>query len=198
MEIDPASLTRRDAYQLLISCVVPRPIAWLSTLSSDGVPNLAPFSFFGGVTAAPPTVMVSIGRRRGGHKDSAANLLESGEGVVHIAHRPLAESMVKTSAEVEADINEFELAGLVTASSRRVAPHRVRDAAIAMETVVSRHLEIGDGPTDLFLLEIVHFHVDDTFVVEGLPDPARLAAVGRLGGNGYCDTEAPFFVARPE
>ena len=106
MEIDPKDLNARQNYGLLISCVVPRPIAWLSTQSVAGVRNLAPFSFFGGVTATPPTVMVSIGRVPAEDeaqqsaatraKDSAQNLLDTGEGVIHIPHRDLAQPMVKT------------------------------------------------------------------------------------------------------
>lgn len=201
MEIDPAELKPGECYKLLIACVVPRPIAWVSSLSADGIPNLAPFSFFGGVTAAPPTVMVSIGRRRRDgtlvHKDTSRNLLDNGEAVIHIAHRPLAESMVASSAEVTPDVDEFDLVGLDTVESSRVAPRRLTDAAIAMESRVVEHIEVGRGPVDLFLLEMVHVHLRDELVVDGLPDPARLAAVGRLGGAGYCDTSVPFEIQRP-
>jgi len=197
MEIVASDVRGRDAYRLLISCLVPRPIAWVSTVDLGKRVNLAPFSFFGGVTTTPPIVMVSVGRRRGEHKDTARNLLVSREAVVHIADRPLAGQMVATSAEVEHGVDEFELAGLAKARSVDVRPPRVAEAPIAMETRLDRHMEIGDGPNDVFLLEVVRYHIRDDVLADGLPDPARLAAVGRLGGASYCDTSAPFDVARP-
>jgi flavin reductase (DIM6/NTAB) family NADH-FMN oxidoreductase RutF len=196
VEIDPEALAPRERYALLISLVVPRPVAWVSTLSADGRANLAPFSFFGGVTADPPTVVVSVGRRRGERKDTAANLLATREAVVHIPTRPLAERMVATSAEVEAGVDEFDLAGLGKAPARKVRPWRVAEAAVAMEALVDRHLEVGHGPVDVFFLRIVHLHLADE-LGSGPPDPARLRAVGRLGGSGYCDTAAPFDLPRP-
>jgi flavin reductase (DIM6/NTAB) family NADH-FMN oxidoreductase RutF len=197
MDLDPNLLSRRDAYALMTSLVVPRPIGWISTLSGQGHPNLAPFSFFGGVSSHPPLVSLAIGRRRGEPKDTAANLLETGVAVVHICHRPLAEAMVLTSAEVDPAEDEFELAGLARASASTVRPHRIRDAAIALEAEVERHLLVGEGGTDLFLLHVLHVHVDDAFVVDGRVDPARLRAVGRLGGTAYCDTAAVFDIPRP-
>lgn len=98
MELDPATLSPADAYRWTIACLVPRPVAWVSTLGPAGRPNLAPFSFFGGVSSDPPIVMVSVGFSRGRRKDTATNLLATGEAVVHVAHRALAETMVATSA----------------------------------------------------------------------------------------------------
>ncbi len=197
MEIRADDLSSRDAYRLSIACVIPRPIAWVSTCDHSGRANLAPFSFFGGVSSAPPTVMVSVGRRRGERKDTARNLLARRECVVHLADRALAEPMVRTSAEAPHGESEFELAGLTAVASTEVTPPRVGEAKIAMEAILARHLEIGAGPVDLFLLEVVRFHLDDGIVVDGLPDAARLAAVGRLGGISYCDTHEVFDIARP-
>ena len=198
MEIDLGAVSRRDAYRWMIACLVPRPIAWISTLAPDGVPNLAPFSFFGGVTSDPPTVVVSVGRRTSGaRKDTAANLLATREGVIHVPDRPRAEAMVLTSKEVAPDVDEFDLAHLAKAPSVRVRPWRVAGAPIAMEAVLERHLEVGHGPVDVFLLRLVHLHVDDRLLVDGLPDPARLAAVGRLGGDAYAEASAPFRIPRP-
>jgi flavin reductase (DIM6/NTAB) family NADH-FMN oxidoreductase RutF len=197
MRIDPSEQSTRENYQLMIASVVPRPIGWVSTVATDGTANLAPFSYFGAVTAAPPTLILSIGRRRGVRKDTAENLLASGEGVVHVPHRPLAEAMVKTSVEASPDVDEFDFATLARTASERVRPPRVADAAIAFECRVSQHLEVGEGPNDVFLLEILLAHVADDVTDGRLPDPAKLAAVGRLGGNAYCDTGNPFFIARP-
>ncbi|MFN0058711.1 MAG: flavin reductase family protein [Planctomycetota bacterium] len=198
MQIDPAALSAPERYQLMIQCLVPRPIAWVSTVSPAGAANLAPFSFFGGVTAAPFTVMVSVGRRRSGaHKDTARNLLDTGEAVIHIPHRPLAEAMVKSSAEVDPGVDEFALTGLAKTPSVRVAPPRVASAAIAMEARRVQHFEVGTAPVDLFLLEVLLVHVADEFYQAGNIDPARLNAVGRLGGSSYCNTTAVFDVPRP-
>lgn len=197
MQVDPAALSVRDRYRWLIACLVPRPIAWVSTLAADGTPNLAPFSFFGGVTSDPPTVMVSVGRRRGERKDTAANLLATGEAVIHVPDRPHAEAMVQSSAEVPAAVDEFELTRLAKAPSVRVRPWRVAGAPLAFEALVERHLELGAGPVDVFFLRLVLFHVADALLVDGLPDPTRLAALGRLGGEHYVDTAQPFRIARP-
>lgn len=199
MEVDVSTLAPGAAYRLMIACLVPRPIAWVSTLSPRGVPNLAPFSFFGGVTSDPPLVMVSIGRRRdGSRKDTAANLLALGEAVVHIPDRDRAFAMVQSSAELPPDTDEFEFTALAKLPSTRVRPPRVAAAPIALECVVERHMELGHGPIDAFLLRIVHAHLQDAVLVDGLPDPERLRAVGRLGGERYCDTSSTFELPRPQ
>lgn len=197
MEFDPTTLTPRDAYGLMIACVIPRPIAWMSTIDHKGNVNLAPFSFFGGVTTDPMTVMVSVGRRQGLHKDTARNILDTGEAVVHITTRPLAAQMVHSSVDADSDVDEFELVGLTKAESAEVRPPRIAEAAIAMEASLQQHLQVGNGPVDMFLLEIVHLHVQDEYLVDGKPDPAKLRAVGRLGGPDYCDTADVFSVPRP-
>jgi flavin reductase (DIM6/NTAB) family NADH-FMN oxidoreductase RutF len=197
MQIDPQSLSPRERYRTLIACLIPRPIAWVSTLDRNQLANLAPFSFFGGVTAQPPTVMLSVGRRRGEQKDTARNVLATREAVIHIPHRRLAEAMVATSAEVAPEVDEFTLVGLATAPAIRVKPPRLADAAIALESRLVKHLEVGTGPSDLFLLEVVQLHLADTYLDAGLPMPQKLAAVGRLGGDEYCDTTRVFSIPRP-
>lgn len=197
MQIDVDDLAPRDMYKLMIACVIPRPIAWVSTVDLSGRCNLAPFSFFGGVTSSPPTLMVSVGRRAGERKDTARNLLATREAVVHVPHRAFAAQMVATSADLGPGDDEFDAAGLTKRPSVTVRPPRIEGAAVAMEAVLRHHQEVGSGPVDLFLLEVVRFHLDDAILVDGLPDPARFAAVGRLGGSSYCDTAAPFSVPRP-
>jgi len=196
MQVDPSTLSPKDSYLLMTACVIPRPIGWASTLAADGTPNLAPFSYFGGVSSSPMTVMLSVGRRGGHAKDTAANLLATKEAVIHIAHRPLAEAMVATAADAEPHVDEFALAGLTAAPSLRVAPPRVAEAAIAMECRLVQHQEVGAGPVDVFFLEVVQLHLDDAYLVDGRPDAGKLAAVGRLGAAGYCDTATPFEVQR--
>lgn len=197
METDPATLSPPDAYRLLISCVVPRPIAWVSTVDAEGRANLAPFSFFAGVTSAPPIVMIGVGRSRGARKDTAANLLATREAVVHVPPRRLAAAMVATSAAVPHGVDEFDLAHLAKAPSSVVRPPRIADAPLAMECVLEKHLEMGDGPSDVFFLRIVRFHVaDDVLGADGRPDPVKLDATGRLGGERYCASNAVFEIPR--
>ncbi len=196
MEIDPAALSRREAYQLMIACVIPRPIAWLSTVSAEGQGNLAPFSFFGGVTSDPPTVMVSIGKVTGARKHTADNLLATREGVLHIPTMALAEKMVASAAAVPREVDELALVGLTRVPSSVVRPARIAEAPLALEVVVAEHREWGRAKMDLFLLEVVRVHCDDALLVDGVPDPARLDPVGRLGGQLYSGL-APFPVARP-
>lgn len=198
MQIDPRTLDRRSAYLWLTSCLVPRPIAWMTTMDERGVLNLAPFSFFGGVTSDPMTVMVSIGRRSDGtHKDTARNLLAGGEGVVHIPTHDEAELMVASSAGFSPAVSEVEALGLLAAPSVDVGVPHLADARLALEARAVQHLEMGRGPVDVFFLEILRIHAADEILLDGLPDPARLGAVGRLGGSGYCDTRVPFSVERP-
>lgn len=197
MEIDPAALSPRDAYRFLTACLVPRPIAWISTLDADGRANLAPFSFFGGLSSDPPTVMISVGRRKGARKDTARNLVATGEAVIHLPSRALAEAMVATSADVAADVDEFDLARLEKVASVHVRPWRVVGAPVAMEARVVSHHEVGRSVNDVFFLEVVRFHVDDAVLVNGVPDPVRLDVVGRLGGVSYCRTTDVFAIERP-
>lgn len=202
MQIVPGDLDETAAYRLLIASVIPRPVAWCSTVDPDGRPNLAPFSFFNAVTSDPPTLVVGIGksspdRRPSGRKDTAENLLATREAVVHIAPRRLAAEMVATSASLPPGESEFAFAGLAAEPSVDVRPPRIAGAPIAMECVLDRHLEVGNDPSDVFLLRVVRFHVDDAVLRDGLPDARLVDAVGRLGGESYCGTADVFAVPRP-
>lgn len=197
--IDPSTLTRRELYAAMTACIVPRPIGWASTIDAHGNCNLAPFSFFGGVTSDPFTVMLSVGRRRGTKKDTAVNILANGEAVVHIPNEVLAEKMVMTSAEVDSSVDEFDYASLSKLASDLVKPPRVAEAALAFECKLSSHQEIGNGPVDMFLLEVVRFHIADAIVGDdGWPDPNKLRAVARLGGLNYAIAAPTFTIPRPK
>lgn len=198
MQIDPNALGRRERYQLLTRAFIPRPIAWMSTVSEAGIRNLAPFSFCGAITSDPITVMVSVGRRHGAFKDTAANLMETGEGVLHIAHKPLLAPMVASSADFPPEVDEFEQVGLTPVPSHRVRAPRIAEAAVAMEVVVNHHREIGHGPVDLFLLEVVLVHLAEGLLRSDGIDPGLLSALGRLGGTSYCDTRTHFEQPRPD
>ena len=194
----PSDLDRAGRYHLMTACVVPRPIAWTSTLSSSGISNLAPFSFFGGVSSDPWTVMLSVGRRRdGSHKDTSQNLIDNSEAVIHISTRENEREMVASSAGLDPEESEIDFLQLATLPSIDVAPPRIATAAIAMESRVVQHQEVGNGPIDLFLLEVIRVHLREDVLDKDLPDAAKMGAVGRLGGTGYCDTTATYEIDRP-
>lgn len=196
MIIDPSELGNRARYQLLIAALIPRPIAWVSTVSLAGLHNLAPFSFFAGVSAAPLTLMISVGRRKGQRKDTANNLLENPECVVHIPNRTLAHAMVGSSAEAEPAVDEFELVGLPYEPATLVSARRVSAAPVAFECRVSRHLELDAN--DVFFLHAVPVHLDDAVLAaDGLPDAEKVSAVGRLGRNEYNVADHVFRIDRP-
>lgn len=198
MEIRPETLSPQAVHQLLISIVVPRPIAWVSTLSPEGRRNLAPFSFFMGVTARPPHVAFAIARRRGGEKkDTLRNIEATGECVVNIADAALAEAMNLTSAEAPPEVDEFELAGLTPVPSLLVRPPRVKEAPLAMECRAERIVEVGDPPCGLVIARVLLFHVRDDLYEEGRVVQQRWVAIGRLGEDLYCRVTDLFRLPRP-
>jgi flavin reductase (DIM6/NTAB) family NADH-FMN oxidoreductase RutF len=206
MEIDPQRLSPTASYKLLISCIVPRPIAWVSTVSLDGVHNLAPFSFFMGVCGDPPTLAFSVGPRSSPApgaarvKDTVRNLEATGEFVVNVVDDTLAERMNLTSGEYPPEADEFAVAGLMPAPSARVRAPRVLEAPISMECRVGQILQIGRGPHSLVLGEIVYFQVRDDLYdpATGRLDMQRLHPVGRLAGELYTYVHDLFEMKRPD
>lgn len=199
MELDPATIAPQNVYKLLIGCVVPRPIAWVSTVGADGVHNLAPFSFFNAVCNEPPIVMFSSGPRDGHTKDTVRNLEHTGDFVVNVVDDALAEAMNLSSGEYPSEVDEFALAGLTAVAGVKVRSPRVGEAPIAMECRVSQILHIGHGPHSVVLGQIVHFHVrDDVYEARtGRIDLRRLRPVGRLAGDLYTRVHDLFEMKRP-
>ena len=194
MIVDPSELDPQSVYKLLIGSVVPRPIAWASTLSPEGVANLAPYSFFTVASRNPPTLCISVGERLlGGEpspKDTLRNVEETGEFVVNIVSLPLSDAMHESSKDHPPGADEFEAAGLTVAACEAVKAPRVGEAAISMECVLDRVLPIG---TDhLVLGTMVRLHVrDDLYGQTGRIDTAGLDPLGRLAGN-YTKVESIF------
>ena len=199
MQLDPAVMPPQSVYKLLIGCVVPRPIAWVSTVSADGVSNLAPFSFFMGVCHEPPTIAFSSGRREGTTKDTVTNAEHTGDFVVNVVDDPLAEQMNLTSGEYAPEVDEFALAGLTAAPGVKVRAPRLAEAPISLECRVDRIIPVGRGPHSLVLGEIVYFHVRDELYdpATGRIDMHRLRPVGRLAGNLYSHIHDIFEMKRP-
>lgn len=201
MQIDPAALKVRDMYQLMIGAITPRPIAWVSTVSPRGIANLAPFSFFNGVAASPPTIVFSpVNRRDGTRKDTVINLESTPELVVHVVPWSAREPMNATSEELDYEISEFERAGIATLPSVKVKPPRIADSPICFECVVHQIVPVGDGPlaAHLVIARIVLVHLQDGLrAPDGAIDPDALDTIGRLGGDAYVRTTDRFRMPRP-
>ena len=190
--LDPAGLPERRVYQLLTMLVVPRPIAWVSTLSGDGTPNVAPHSFFNIISTAPPVVHVTSA----GEKDTLRNIRETREFVINVVSRDLLGAMNLTSANFPSHEDEFGWAGLEQAPSEVVAPPRVAASPAALECRLRQVLEIGTGR--MIFGDVVRIHVTDRlWDDDGTIPPERLDAVGRLGGSAYVLTDEVRRLARP-
>ena len=216
MDVAPSQLAHRELYNILISAVVPRPIAWVSSLSASGEPNLAPFSFFNAVCAKPPLLAFAPGMRApkkgeaaadetAGHpgvhiKDTLGNIRETGEFVINVVTFELAEAMNLTSGEYDASINEFELAKVASAPSRVVRPPRVADSPVSFECKLHQILDFNTGPEggSLVIGEIVSIHVDERHLKDGRLDRNSLDLIGRMGGLQYTRTAERFEMVRPK
>jgi flavin reductase (DIM6/NTAB) family NADH-FMN oxidoreductase RutF len=196
--IDP-SRSPADNYKLMIGSIVPRPIAFVSTVSTAGIYNLAPFSFFNAVCAEPPIITFATGYRVPS-KDTLANVRATGEFVVNIVNEEIAEAMNACSGEYPAGVSEFELSGLTPVESDLVRAPRVRESHVNMECRVLQILDLSTRPRggSLIVGEIVRFHVDAAIVSNFRVDPDQLRAIGRMGGNEYTRTRDRFQMIRPQ
>ena len=183
MEIDPANLDRRSAYALMISVIVPRPIAWVSSISEGGTPNLAPFSYFNGISSQPPILMIAVGSRHGERKDTWRNIEQTREFVVNGVVPEVMDAMVLSSGEFPPGVDEFKEAGVTPLASVRVKPPRVAESPLSMECVLERIVEASG--TALILGRVLLYHVRDDLLEHGAVEPARLRPVARLGGDYY-------------
>lgn len=183
MDLDPRTTTGTDAYRFLITAVVPRPIAFVSTRAADGRTNLAPFSFFNAISSVPPLVSIAINERPGDPKDTLRNIQESGEFVVNVVSEPLLDAMVQTAGEWPRGTSEFGPAGLTEAPAQRVRAPRVAESPIHIECVLHREIPLGNSV--LIVGEVVWAHAGESVLTEGRIDAAKLAPVGRLGGEFY-------------
>jgi flavin reductase (DIM6/NTAB) family NADH-FMN oxidoreductase RutF len=200
MRIDPANLNRRDMHELLVAVIMPRPIAWVSTVGKDGVFNLAPFSMFTNVSLKPPIICLGIGWRRDGQKkDTLRNIEWSKDFVINVVDESLAEAMNQTSAEYPAQVDEFQEVGLTPVKGEIVKAPVVAESPISMECMVRQVLEFGEKPGGgcLILGEVVRFHVRDEFYVNGQMEVSKLKHIGRLGGQFYCRITDTFEMERP-
>src|SRR5579875_1669739 len=199
LTIDPAAQPPLNNYKLLIGSIVPRPIAFVSTISADGARNLAPFSFFNAVCGNPPVVSFASGVRHP-PKDTLANVRATGEFVVNIVTEEIAEKMSLTSGEYPADVDEFEISGLTPVPSDVVKPPYVRESPINMECRLLQIVEVSNRVLggSLVLGEVIRFHIDPAITSEFRVDAEKLRAIGRMGGNEYTRTSCRFEMIRPQ
>lgn len=190
----------RPVYRLLTALVQPRPIAWVSTVSAQGQPNLAPFSFFNVVCANPPTIVFCPMQGDGvPKKDTLKNIEEHPEFVVQIVSRELAEVMNMTSADFAPDVNEFEVAGLTAEPAHTVSVPRVGEAKAYLECRLNKLVPVGEGGGSgcLVLGEVLCIEIEDSVMTGNRVDLEALAPIGRLSGSYYCSVEDRFSIDRP-
>ena len=198
MKIDPK--TFESFYRVLTGVVVPRPIAFVSTQSPDGVDNLAPYSFFNAVAYDPPTVVFSSSRHvEHKSKDTLRNVEETGEFVVNIVVDDIAAAMNSTSAEYPEDVDEFEIAGLTAIPSDIVKPPRVAESPVNMECRLNQVINLGEGHGGhgLVIGTIVLMHVRDDIINGHRINHQLMKPTGRLAGSMYCHTTDTFELVRP-
>jgi flavin reductase (DIM6/NTAB) family NADH-FMN oxidoreductase RutF len=200
MEINIKDLEPSMVYKLMISAIVPRPIAWVSTISKDGILNIAPFSYYAGVSSVPPLVMISIGKKETKEKkDTWQNIEDTGEFVINTVTKDLVNKMNITSLPFEKEIDEFEKAGLTPIPSDVVKAPRIKESPVNIECKKFEIIEIGK--MGMVLGEIVKLHVRDDLINEkGYIDTTKMEIVGRLGGANYCliTKENTFQLKKPD
>lgn len=181
--------------------VSPRPIGWISTVDTDGRPNLAPYSFFNAVTDNPPMVMFSSTGAKPDQayaKDSVANIRDTGEFVVNIVSLELKDQMNKSSGTLAAEVNEFEHAGIVKADCNVVKAPRVAASPASLECKLFKIVDLPGANNVVVLGEVVGIHLDDTVIVNGIFDVTRYTPLARLGYKDYTSVTDVFSLDRPK
>jgi flavin reductase (DIM6/NTAB) family NADH-FMN oxidoreductase RutF len=201
VRIDPKEHSYKEVYKLLIGSVVPRPIALVSTVSANGVPNLAPFSFFNAVCSNPPIVLFSTVVRGDGHeKDTLRNIEATKEFVVNVVSEDFTDRMNRCSEDFPPDVNEFDVSGLTPFPATVVRPALVKESRISMECRLVQVVSFGSGEPgngSTIFGEVLLFHVADEVIDNFRIDPRALQPVGRMGGPHYCRATDIFDLPRP-
>lgn len=200
MRFDLDQVGTANAYKLLAATVMPRPIAWVVTQDSEGRTNAAPFSFFNVMGSAPPTVAIGIlGDPERGFKDSAKNILDTGEFVVNLVPERLVQAMNITAVDAPRGMDELELAGLRTTPSTHIAPPRIADSPVGFECV--SHSTVVTGPAQAVVIgRVLAVHIDDRFVLDSercYVDTPALDLVARSYGSTYVRAQDTFELDRP-
>ncbi|MER2046984.1 MAG: flavin reductase family protein [Solibacillus sp.] len=200
-KIDPKQISERENYKFLIGSIIPRPIAFVTSISEDGVVNAAPFSFFNIVSSNPPMISVSIQRKKGEPKDTARNIRAKEQFVVHIVDTENVEQVNKTAANLPPDESEIAVAGLSLVKSEKIDVPGVKEAKVRLECVLEKALELGgddeNAGCDLIVGKVVYYHIVESLYEDGRIDPKGLGAISRLAGNDYAKIGEQFTIERP-
>jgi len=199
--VDPKTTDAKNVYKLLIGCIVPRPIAFVSSVSESGIYNLAPFSFFMGVGAQPPSLAFSATRRglEGVKKDTVANIEQTKEFVVNVVTEEIGSEMNTTAAEFTPEVDEFAISGLTPIPSDIVKPPRVKESPINLECKLIQVVQVGEPlkGSSIVIGEILRFHILKELFDNYRVDVTKLHPIGRLAGNSYSRTRDIFEMVRP-
>lgn len=199
--LDPSQITARERYELMTSLVAPRPIGWLSTWGESGIPNLAPFSYFGALSVSPMLVGVSIGERRDGLKDTLVNIRHRGAFCANVVSASLLVPMNESSLTAEPDVDEFVVSGLHSASSSLVDAPFVSECPAVFECIVQQEVDLRGAPNVLIIGEVVGVRLSPDLDFEDgslRVRPETLRPVGRLGGSAYSVVDVVQRVKRPD
>lgn len=204
LSFNPNELSKQDTYKLLIGSIIPRPIAFITTLSKQNIMNAAPFSYFNIVSSKPALLSVAIGHINGRSKDTAQNILDREEFVVHIVDDSIVKQVNETAATLRPEENELERTNLTTTTSTIVNIPSIKEAKVRFECRLEKHIPFGetgeDGSykTDLIIGRIVHIAIDESVYFDGKIDPRKLSAVSRLAGASYATIGDIFDIPRPD
>jgi flavin reductase (DIM6/NTAB) family NADH-FMN oxidoreductase RutF len=201
VKIIPERLNKRDSHELLMSAILPRPIAFVSTVGEDGVFNVAPFSCFAPIGMKPALVCLQVSRKRNGQKkDTLINIESTRDFVVNVVDESMVEAMNQASADYPSDVDEFKEVGLTAVKSDLVKAPRVAESPIHMECKLVQILEFGEVPTGSHVVigEVVLAHVRDELWAGDQIDISKWKPIGRLGGQLYCRMTDRFEMKRPD
>lgn len=200
MEFNPDELDQKAIYKLISGAVIPRPIGWISTISENGIHNLAPFSFFNVVGDDPPHVMFATAHSNQQKKDTLANTLATGQFVVNLVTEDIVEAMNTTAQTVHADIDEFELAGLTPVPCVKVSPPRVKESPISFECELVHHYSLEGhkyGGATVVIGRVVMFHFDEKVLLDDHKiNMETYKPVARLAGSNYSKLGEIFVIKR--
>lgn len=202
LDFSPDELTAKEKKKFLIGSVIPRPIALVSTKSDSGVINVAPFSYFNIVTFNPPMLSVAVLRDNGESKDTARNILKNKEAVVQVVDSDNVEAANATSAPLGPDESELDVSSFTTVESKTIKVPGMNETKVRFETELYDSIIVynddGTPTTDVLLLKVKHYHIDESIYKDGYVDPDKLAAVSRLAGSDYAEIGKLFSLKRPE
>ncbi len=201
MKIDPNELNAKKAHDILTDIVMPRPIAFVSTIGEDGIYNVAPYSYFTAISHRPMIVGFSLSRKKKGtKKDTLVNIESTKDYVINVVTEDLAISMNKAAAAYPPHVDEFEKADLTPIKAETIQAPLVEESPVNMECRLIQILEFGDEPeyTNFIIGEVVRINIKEAFIIDGQIQPKKLKLIGRLGGGGsaYCRTTDIFNIKR--